>query len=64
MRRVTHAIHRGDPPHHQVLSSALKSVTINPITKNFLLLLAENGRINILDKIQTAYKTIMQAHRN
>ncbi len=48
----------------QVLSSALKSVTVNPITKNFLLLLAENGRINILDKIQSAYTTIMQAHRN
>ena len=48
----------------QVLTSALKSVTVNPITKNFLLLLADNGRINILDKIQSAYKTIMQAHRN
>jgi hypothetical protein len=48
----------------QVLSSALKSVTVNPITKNFLLLLAENGRINILEKIQSAYTTIMQAHRN
>ncbi len=47
-----------------MLSSALKSVTVNPITKNFLLLLADNGRINILDKIQSAYKTIMHAHRN
>lgn len=48
-------------------ASALKAVSekvsMKPETGNLLQILAENGRLNKLDSVINAFKTIMAAHR-
>jgi len=47
----------------ELLSTALSKSKASKLTANLLGLLAENGRLNKLDAIVTAYTTIMSAHR-
>jgi len=47
----------------ELLSSTLAKTKASKLTGNFLGLLAENGRLNKLEGIATAYATLMSAHR-
>jgi len=47
----------------ELLTSAVAKTKASKLTGNFLGLLAENGRLNKLDGIATAFATLMSAHR-
>lgn len=47
----------------KAIQAILKDVEISPITKNFLSVLAENGRLNQVAKISAVYEDILMAHR-
>eukprot|EP00850_Spirogloea_muscicola_P012225 SM000078S22084 [mRNA] locus=s78:305941:307019:+ [translate_table: standard] len=47
----------------KAIEELAKAAGFSTITKNFLLILAENGRLRYLEKIAEAYEELLTAHR-
>ena len=45
------------------LAGACDKFKMNPLSKNFFVCLAENGRYNSFESVISTFKTIMSAHR-
>jgi F-type H+-transporting ATPase subunit delta len=48
---------------HAVISEILKTIKVTDLTKRFVAVLIDNGRLNILNEVAEAYMTLLKEHK-